>query len=151
MNSAFHHVRWAMPSNKIVFLIYASGRVVILGSVSTTQLTEAITWLAKELSSPILQMPLISNVVACMNLGKQSQLADLAQRLAENGADVSYEPELAPGIILRQSDPKSTTMLFHSGKATVTGIKDITTLERVAEQIKSTVNACRHRCFAEQR
>ena len=80
-----------------------------------------------------------------MDLGKQSPLTDLAQRLAENGADVSYEPELAPGIILRHSDPKSTTMIFHSGKATVTGIEELIDVERVAAQIKATINACRHR------
>ena len=141
-STAFRHVQWSMPGSNVVFLIYANGRVVILGCVSTQQLDEAVNWLSLQLGSVVLQQPSISNVVTCMELGELPQLHVLAQSLRVRGHDVSFEPELSPGVVLRSKHPKSTAMLFRSGKAMVTGVNDLSIVDDVANAIRDAVSAC---------
>lgn len=140
--TAFHHVRWSMPDTKIVFLIYASGRVVILGCVSDAQLTCAVDWLSTQLATQVLQPPSVCNVVSCLDLGQLPPLHSLAQRLTDSGHDVSFEPELSPGIVLRMKDPNSTTMLFRSGKAMVTGVNAFAGVDHASAAIRQTIRSC---------
>jgi transcription initiation factor TFIID TATA-box-binding protein len=61
----------------------------------------------------------IENVVASAFLGKELNLPELAISL--EGAD--YEPERFPGLIYRMKEPKTATLLFHSGKVVCTGAR----------------------------
>ena len=61
----------------------------------------------------------IENVVASAFLGSQLDLQELAISL--EGAD--FEPERFPGLIYRMKEPKTATLLFHSGKVVCTGAK----------------------------
>jgi transcription initiation factor TFIID TATA-box-binding protein len=64
---------------------------------------------------------LIQNVVASANLGTELDLTTLAISL--EGAD--YDPEHFPGLIYRLKEPKTATLLFHSGKVVCTGAKNL--------------------------
>jgi transcription initiation factor TFIID TATA-box-binding protein len=48
-----------------------------------------------------------------------------------DGAD--YEPERFPGLIYRMKDPKTATLLFHSGKVVCTGAKS-------SDQVKLSID-----------
>ncbi|MDL0134781.1 TATA-box-binding protein [Halobacterium salinarum] len=61
------------------------------------------------------------NVVASSDLGQELTLEQLATDLP--GAQ--YNPEDFPGVIYRLTDPKSTTLIFDSGKAVCTGATTI--------------------------
>ncbi|HEY3420791.1 MAG TPA: TATA-box-binding protein [Methanomassiliicoccales archaeon] len=61
----------------------------------------------------------IENVVASAFLGTELNLQELAISL--DGAD--YEPDRFPGLIYRMKEPKTATLLFHSGKVVCTGAK----------------------------
>ncbi|MFA5312036.1 MAG: TATA-box-binding protein [Methanomassiliicoccales archaeon] len=78
----------------------------------------------------------IQNVVASANLGTELDLNVLALNL--NGAE--YEPQAFPGLIFRLKEPKTATLLFHSGKLVCTGAK---TLDQVKLAIDAVVKAVR--------
>lgn len=138
-SSAFNHVRWRYPGSKIVFLIYGSGRVVILGGLCEEEIRGALAWLAKELKSSICESPVVKNVVACTDVGRLPLLVNVATRLAHAGYAVSYEPELSPAVFLHLTKPKATAMLFRSGKATITGITDFAIVRHTLDEITAAV------------
>ncbi len=61
----------------------------------------------------------IENVVATSTIGAELDLNAIV--LALKGAE--YEPEKFPGIVYRLKDPKTTTLIFRSGKVVCTGAK----------------------------
>ena len=75
-------------------------------------------------------------MVASASLGTELNLQELAISL--DGAD--YEPERFPGLIYRIKEPKTATLLFHSGKAVCTGAKS---LDQVKEAIDKVVTQIR--------
>ena len=71
----------------------------------------------------------IENVVASAFLGSELNLQELAISL--EGAE--YEPERFPGLIYRMKEPKTATLLFHSGKVVCTGA-------RSSDQVRLAMN-----------
>lgn len=133
--SAFKHVVWRYPKgDKIVFLIYETGRIVILGGCCESDILSACQWLADNLCSTLVEQPVIRNVVVCTNIGTLMPLNILANRLRDVGYNICYEPELSPGIILRILN--TTSLVFQSGKLTMTGIQDF---EHVIGVVKHVV------------
>jgi transcription initiation factor TFIID TATA-box-binding protein len=74
--------------------------------------------------------------VASTSLGTELDLPALAISL--EGAD--YDPEHFPGLIYRIKDPKTATLLFHSGKIVCTGAKNLdqvkVAISKVIKQIE---------------
>ncbi len=70
--------------------------------------------------------------MASANLGTQLDLTQLKEEMS--GTD--YNPDTFPGLIFRLKDPKTATLLFHSGKLVCTGAKS---LEQVERAIGATV------------
>ncbi len=64
--------------------------------------------------------PQIQNVVSMFSLGTQLNLKDIALR-AKNA---EYNPKRFAAVIMRIREPKSTALLFESGKVVVTGASD---------------------------
>jgi transcription initiation factor TFIID TATA-box-binding protein len=50
-----------------------------------------------------------------------------------DGAD--YEPERFPGLVYRIKDPKTATLLFHSGKIVCTGAKSLEQVKRAIDKV----------------
>ncbi len=61
----------------------------------------------------------VENVVATSTIGAELDLNNIV--LALEGAE--YNPEKFPGIVYRLKDPKTTTLIFRSGKVVCTGAK----------------------------
>jgi transcription initiation factor TFIID TATA-box-binding protein len=77
-------------------------------------------------------------MVASASLGIELNLQTLAISL--DGAD--YEPERFPGLIYRLKEPKTATLLFHSGKIVCTGAKSYDqvklAIDRVVTQVRKS-------------
>jgi len=63
----------------------------------------------------------IENVVASSDIGQELALEQLATDL--RGAE--YNPDDFPGVVYRLDDPKSATLIFHSGKVVCTGTNSV--------------------------
>jgi len=61
----------------------------------------------------------IQNIVATSTLAEKLDLDVIAKSLDK----VEYEPEQFPGLVYRLKKPKTTILLFRSGKANCTGAK----------------------------
>jgi transcription initiation factor TFIID TATA-box-binding protein len=68
-------------------------------------------------------------------LGTELDLPTLA--ISMEGAE--YEPDRFPGLIYRMKEPKTATLLFHSGKVVCTGAKSLeqikTAIQKVTKQL----------------
>ena len=79
---------------------------------------------AFELSSPLRAFnkagpPIIQNVVATFSCSCNLNLKDISQR----ARNVEYKPKRFPAIIMRIKEPRSTALIFSTGKVVVTGAK----------------------------
>ena len=63
--------------------------------------------------------PNIQNVVCTVNLGVQLDL----KRIALKARNAEYNPRRFAAVIMRIRDPKTTALIFSSGKMVVTGAK----------------------------
>ena len=80
----------------------------------------------------------IVNMVATTSICKELNLRNLSEAL--EGAQ--YEPEQFPGIVYRLQEPKTSMLLFHSGKVVCTGAKSLedvcTAIEYLVKKIAAT-------------
>jgi len=71
----------------------------------------------------------VQNIVATTSLGKPVSLI----KLAKSEANIEYNPEQFPGLVLRIKKPKSAVLVFSSGNLVCTGTKSI-------GQVKEVIN-----------
>lgn len=118
-------IRLTPPSPKSTILLFKNGKAIITGLKNTHDVPKVISKIIQKLErigikiSPDPEYS-ISNVVSSINFKRKINL-DLAS-LALNSA--IYEPEIFPGLIYRQFDPKAVFLLFTTGKAILTGINN---------------------------
>ncbi len=77
----------------------------------------------------------IQNIVASANLGKELDLNHLTVEMS--GAE--YNPQSFPGLIFRLKDPKTATLLFHSGKLVCTGARNLEQVKLAIEMVVMNV------------
>ena len=79
----------------------------------------------------------IENIVGTTSLRENLDLHAIARALDE----AEYEPEQFPGLICRLKEPKTTILLFRSGKVVCTGAKNLehvkTAIDLVAKKIEA--------------
>jgi len=73
----------------------------------------------------------IQNLVATTSLDVDIPLI----KLAKTNADIEYNPEQFPGLVLRIARPKSAVLVFSSGKLVCTGAKNIKQVNEVIRQV----------------
>jgi len=118
---------YRIENPKVVFLIFASGKVVCAGARSTEKAHMAVINLANELNSigcrDINLEPEIhvQNVVASANL--QTNLNLNAILTAFGMENVEYEPEVFPGLVCKLEAPRVVVLMFRTGKLVITGGK----------------------------
>lgn len=80
----------------------------------------------------------VNNVVATVSIEilKRLNLVEIAQKLR----DVEYNPEKFPGVIIRQEKPKSTFLLFSTGKMVVTGLESVKKADKAVSKIIKRLN-----------
>lgn len=80
-------------------------------------------------------VPLIQNVVATTNLGVQLDL----KRIALRARNAEYNPKRFAAVIMRIRDPKTTALIFSSGKIVVTGAKSERESQRASRKYAKIV------------
>ena len=74
----------------------------------------------------------IQNIVASASLGHDIPLIKLAETLP----NTEYNPEQFPGLVMRIKEPKTSALIFSSGKIVCTGAKSMT---KVRESVKRII------------
>ena len=74
----------------------------------------------------------IENVVATVNVEIVEKI-DLIQ-IASKLADVEYNPERFPGLVMRIQKPRATFLIFSTGKMVVTGLRKASEAENAVSQ-----------------
>lgn len=64
-------------------------------------------------------LPVVSNVVATVNLGTTLDLNDVARR----ARNCEYKPSRFSAVVMRIRDPRTTALIFRTGKIVVTGAR----------------------------
>ncbi len=121
---------------KTTALIFKSGKMVVTGAKSTSQLIDAVKKIIKLLrkhgvkivSKPRIQ---IQNIVASGDISYFVNL-EKAAYLLENSM---YEPEQFPGLIYRMRSPRVVLLIFSSGKMVITGAKEEKEVEEAVYNI----------------
>lgn len=73
----------------------------------------------------------IENIVATVILDQGLDIAKIEEKVR----DATYQPDQFPGLVLRLDKPKSTALIFRSGKMVVTGAKSTDQLINVVKKI----------------
>ena len=74
----------------------------------------------------------IVNIVCSASLGQDVPLIKLAETLP----NTEYNPEQFPGLVMRIRDPKTSALIFSSGKIVSTGAKS---MKKVKESIRAII------------
>lgn len=77
----------------------------------------------------------IQNIVASASLEKDIPLIKLAEALP----NTEYNPEQFPGLVMRIKEPKTSALIFSSGKIVCTGAKSMTKVREAVEKIIQNV------------
>ena len=77
----------------------------------------------------------VTNIVATVSLDREINLDKLV-RIVDG---VDYEPEQFPGAILRIKNPKTTFLIFTTGKCVATGAKSVKELEQAIKIFKEKI------------
>jgi len=83
-------------------------------------------------NGPIAKPMTVQNIVATTSLERDISLIKLAETLP----NTEYNPEQFPGLVMRIKEPKSSALIFSSGKVVCTGAKS---LEKVGDAIKEII------------
>src|SRR3989338_5861839 len=76
----------------------------------------------------------IVNIVVSASLGHDIPLEKMAATLS----NTEYNPEQFPGLVIRIKEPKTSALIFSSGKIVCTGAR---TIEKVQESIKKIIKS----------
>jgi transcription initiation factor TFIID TATA-box-binding protein len=79
----------------------------------------------------------IENVVATVTV-EITEKIDLNQ-IARRHADVEYNPERFPGLVMRIEKPRATILIFSTGKMVVTGLRQAAEAERVVDRVVKNI------------
>ncbi|MBI4154098.1 TATA-box-binding protein, partial [Candidatus Woesearchaeota archaeon] len=73
----------------------------------------------------------IQNIVATTNLGVAIPLVKLAETLS----NTEYNPEQFPGLVMRIKEPKTSALIFSSGRIVCTGAKSMKKVKEAVDNI----------------
>ena len=79
----------------------------------------------------------IENVVATVVV-EITEKIDL-NVIARKHADVEYNPERFPGLVMRIEKPKATILIFSTGKMVVTGMRKASEADKVVEKVLKNI------------
>ena len=77
----------------------------------------------------------VVNIVASSSLEHDIPLIKLAEALP----NTEYNPEQFPGLVMRIKNPKTSALIFSSGKIVCTGVKDEETVKLVFDKLYRVV------------
>lgn len=104
----------------------------------------------EEAPSALLPAYQLQNIVATADFGCMFDLLDVARR----ATNVEYNPKRFAAAIMRIRAPRTTVLVFRSGKAVCTGAKTVDlakiSVRKVGRKLQKLGYACRFLCFALQ-
>jgi len=122
-------------------LIFRTGKVTLTGVTSISKARQAADHLANYLTSLGLNITVVSlNVKNQVISFNAERTIDLPKFYNLHKAESSYEIELFPGLIYRNSIYGITMLIFSSGKIIVTGIK----ATHQMDDITALLNSIKH-------
>jgi len=115
-----------LKSPKTTALAFGSGNMVCTGSKNIAECLLACRKYTRILQNAGVKVCFhkfkVQDIVASVSVNFPLKLYEMSK---EHGANVSYEPELFPGLVLRITKPKVVFLLFRSGKIVITGAKNM--------------------------
>lgn len=87
----------------------------------------------------------IVNIVVSASLEKDIPLVKLAEALP----NTEYNPEQFPGLVMRIKDPKTSALIFSSGKIVCTGAKSMAKVKESIQKIIQNVEKIRVKITAD--
>jgi len=119
--------------------IFSSGKLISVGTRSPHEAqkdleTTVETLVENGLIDPVRVMAEVRNIVAVLNLGAPVDLEELAEKV-----DGIYEPEQFPRLILKQSSPRATYLVFASGKVVIAGSRSPEEIKQAAKKIQKII------------
>jgi transcription initiation factor TFIID TATA-box-binding protein len=78
----------------------------------------------------------VVNIVVSSGLGKDVPL----ERMAATVPNTEYNPEQFPGLVIKFREPKTSALIFSSGKIVCTGAKSLEGVEKSLEKIVEAVS-----------
>lgn len=124
--------------------IFCSGKMISVGTKSKEQAFFELEYVKQFLVErnfiePTRLQPRIQNMIVTTHFGESLNLEELYKKFK-----VIYEPEQFPAGILRIKEPSEATLLiFSSGKAVITGLKDSSQIEPIIKHIVHVIEASR--------
>jgi TATA-box binding protein (TBP) (component of TFIID and TFIIIB) len=120
-----------------VTIFFSTGKLISVGTKSVKQANKELEHVAKSLAKaniikPTRIEPVVRNMVISIDLGKPIDLVALCERMQR----LIYEPEQFPAAIWRPNyAPRSTVLVFSTGKLIVTGNANTETVDRIERGI----------------
>ena len=123
--------------------IYRTGKYIMPGMKTLDDIRTTFESMKEILSDSLdiskFDEPSIRNLVCSSYAGYALDLSQIFVELLNHDYDVSYEPELFPGLILKTEE--CTYNVFSSGKFLILGCKDIAVAEECEKRFLSLLNS----------
>ncbi|MEM1731414.1 MAG: TATA-box-binding protein [Ignisphaera sp.] len=121
--------------NGVSYLVFRTGKIVIVGCRSEEHVNEAVRFLVKQIGKVVGGLPAklavqIQNIVITADLGYEIDLETLSEKLKHS----VYVPDEFPGLIYRSGIGPSA-LVFSSGRIVVAGAMSIEAARVVVEEI----------------
>ncbi len=119
------------------FLIFQTGKVICIGSKNIPSAKQAIDELVKRLRNLGIRIGKdykvnVENIVVTDFLGKRINVDELVFALPES----EYTPDTFPGVVYRITEPKTSFLIFGSGKIVCAGAKTVAEAKKAVEILK---------------
>ena len=141
----FNNVTLKRPGTTQTFLIYRSGKVVIVGCKSENEVQDACHWISDLLCITSIPLPTIHNIVFSGSLEHEINLSTLYEHLRKYSTyHTYYEPEISPALVCETSHEeqgrKGKMLLFRTGKFIITGLTSTIGSQNILHEIKSQLS-----------
>jgi len=120
-----------------VTIFFSTGKLISVGTKSIKRAEKDLEHVVKSLAEakiikPMRIEPIIRNIVISVDLGKPVDLVALCEKMQH----LIYEPEQFPAAIWRPKyAPRSTVLVFSTGKLIVTGNANHDAVDRIEREL----------------
>ena len=131
---------YRLDKPKTAMLLFESGKIVCTGGKSVEEASDAVHMVLNKLRKLDIDIGdkldiKIQNIVATADLGKELNLNTLTITLGLER--IEFEPEIFPGLVYREDDPKTVMLIFGSGKVVCTGAKNVDEVKESVDKLRN--------------
>ncbi|WP_082238248.1 hypothetical protein [Halorubrum tebenquichense] len=124
---------------------WSEERILTYGCTSSEEARKHIETIIERVTAvghkaKLIEEPEITNIAVNGDLGRPLQLETIFVDLNNQGADVEYEPEQFPAVIVKLSQPTATFLLFSTGKFAIQGLRKFSQIEDSIDRINSILS-----------